>query len=438
MTYRLNNYLLMFLLCVSFVACKLFQITYMMPIFFIIYLLLPSKYAIYNLFFVIPFMSLFDNVGFRNMFSVCIFITLFKLIIAGEKPRKSLLLFIFPIIIIELLDISIYGLFKYSYIPFMSLLVSYILFIICVSNINEYSMKKMFYSLFIGLLLSVPLALIELYFSTGTINIVNYRFYGLFRDPNYYSFFILLLIIILMKLSSIGNYNKNIYIILLLIIGFLSTSKMFLISILIIVFLKIITSWKSLKKNNSIGRKQIISFSVLLPIIIFIMYFLSKNGFLDLIYDNYINRFNTNDLTTGRLNIQIEYLKELVRYPNFLLFGGSNSYYQIFITNFANKVSGEWIRPMTAHNMYLDIILSWGLLGSCIYVNFIKKSFDTMKIKLNANKIKLNINDYIYTITLAFCFFSLSFLSADCFALVLLISLYYILYDKDTSSMIEE
>ena len=100
--------------------------------------------------------------------------------------------------------------------------------------------------------------------------------------------------------------------------------------------------------------------------------FIPYLGFFYKIYSSYYMRFKYQDLTTGRLDLSRMYIKSLLENPTFLIFGASNTYYNYIIIDYMKNIGYYIPYYSTAHNTYLDLILSWGIIGSILFIGFIK------------------------------------------------------------------
>ena len=103
------------------------------------------------------------------------------------------------------------------------------------------------------------------------------------------------------------------------------------------------------------------------------------------------------------------------------MFGNSTNYSAV--SNIGNYL-GEYFNQMVAHSTYLDLILSWGMFSS-IYLYYIYK---VIKKSCRKQPKKMTSDSKILIIISILGMFSLSYLQADVFALLIL---YIILASKN-------
>lgn len=194
---------------------------------------------------------------------------------------------------------------------------------------------------------------------------------GLDIDPNYYAVQILMAISVLLvtKYKRKTKTLEKFLLVILVMFGFLSLSKMYLISIIfIIIFYLVIYFKEGIFKGIKYIGILFISTSVALMI--------NYNYF----YNIYLMRFaggniDFSTVTTGRSFIWKNYINEIFFNIKTLFLGQG-------ISNFLNSIG--------AHNIYLSTWYKIGFLGICLYMIYI---FTCSKIIGNKtgekNKIKL-------------------------------------------------
>lgn len=352
-------------------------------------------------YFLMPLAGMFDNLGFKYLFNIAIFILFIRLIIENliyKNPIFYKFTILFIILIIWDIIITIFSnLFDINYIANISLYSSWLIFAYII-NKNELEYNNLIKYLFIGYLLSCILCVYYMINRWG-FNIPDmYRFKGLSRDANYFATYSLILLF----------GSRNLYIsIISLIFGLLSTSKMFLLLLILGLILKLsFTLWDIIGNKRKINIKklylQISIFSIL--IIIF-----AYSGLLQVIYDKYIFRFIAYDFTTGRFGIQMKYIFQMISDPISFLFGRGLKYRLFYNVPFAREAN------MIAHNTYLDIILSFGIIGLTIFIYMFYK---ICNLYLYNNK-----KSIILLIVFLLSLIALSYLSADLFSFILFLVL---------------
>lgn len=433
MNYRNNNIILILVMVISIITMMVVGnnefIKYSIIALDLITIgLLPSKYAIQNCFFMISFPAVYDIYGFKYLFNITMLITFLKLLFTYKKIDKRYMLLLFLIVAIETFDAIIFKKIDFDIIPFFSLIISFITLSLGIINSKKNNVLEIYQSLFWGLIISSILAITRVFYMQGGFSLSIYsRFIGFFRDPNYYSFFILLTGFSSYKIVKSYNIKVN-YFILILLFGFLSLSKMFLLSFVICVCFKGIQSLK-FNKVLTINKEKCFYYFLSLIFILIGLYVLIKNNYIKEVYELYYLRFQSQDLTTGRFDIASIYINAFKSNPFFLLIGTSNTYYYHVISDYMRSLGNYISRDMTAHNFFIELIASWGIIGTLIFISIIKR---LIKIIKNNNSIIKNVitkNIIIFAILFT-TGFSLCFLSADCFPLIILFVLIYLFDDR--------
>lgn len=397
-------------------------------------ILLPTKYTVQNCFFMISFPAVYDIYGFKYLFNLTILITFIKLLLTYKKLDKKYMLLILLIIAIEVFDALIYKKFDFEIISFFSLIVSFMTLSLGVINSKKINVFEIYQSLFLGILISSLLSIFRIIYLYGTFNVsITTRFMGFFRDPNYYSFFVLLTGFSVFKIVKKYDIKINYYL-LILIFGFLSLSKMFLLIFLLCLIVIIIQSLK-LNKSFVIRKSNCFYYFLATIFVLFGIYYLLKNNYLKEIYDLYYSRFQNQDITSGRFDIASTYLQSFKSNPIFLIMGSSNTYYHHVISDYMRSIGLYVSRDMTAHNVFIELIASWGITGTFFLIMLIRRLVMLMS-DINYNMKYVFFKNILIFIIIFISSFSLCFLSADCFPFVILFILLY-LYD-DRLNNIEE
>ena len=351
------------------------------------------------IYFLMPLAGIFDNLGFKYLFNIAIFILFIRLIIENliyNKPIINKLTVLFLIIIVWDIIITIFSnLFNINYIANISLYSSWLIFAYII-NKKGLDYNNLIKYLFIGYLLSCILCIYYIFNRWGFDIPDMYRFKGLARDANYFATYSLILLF----------GSKKLYLRLIsLIFGLLSTSKMFLLLLVLGIFLKMIfIIWDIILNKRRINMKRLyLQISIFLILIIIFAY----SGLLQIIYDKYIFRFLEYDFTTGRFEIQIKYISQMLSDPISFLFGRGLKYRLFYSVPFAKEAN------MIAHNTYLDIMLGFGVIG---FIIFIYMFYKICKQYLCKNK-----DSIILLIVFLLNLLALSYLSADLFAFILLL-----------------
>lgn len=180
------------------------------------------------------------------------------------------------------------------------------------------------------------------------------RFSGLHGNPNYYT---LDIIIVLSAIIVLMYYKKGIKIhtismIALSVFGLMSISKSFLLSWIILVFI-----WLVLSVKQGVGK--IFKFLVIGVIAVSCIYLFAYEYI-----NTYLFRFaedsgsGLDSLTTGRLDLWIDYIEAILGDVKIMLFGnGLNT-----------LIEGK----LGAHNTFIESAFCLGLLGSALFVSTIR------------------------------------------------------------------
>ena len=180
------------------------------------------------------------------------------------------------------------------------------------------------------------------------------RISGLDIDPNYYALQILMAISVLMVIKPKRKLKtlKNTFILVLVVFGFLSLSKMYLISIIIIIIFYMLIYFK---KSIFKGIRYISFLSISISVALMLNY----NYFYDIYFVRFVGgNVDLSTVTTGRSSIWQNYINEIFSNIKTLFLGQG-------ISNFLNSTA--------AHNVYLSTWYKIGLLGIVIYMLYIFK-----------------------------------------------------------------
>ena len=164
-----------------------------------------------------------------------------------------------------------------------------------------------------------------------------------------------------------------------------------------------------------------------LPVIISVF---AHTSFVSTILSKYTYRTDTTSFLTGRDVIQKYYFETAFNDPITLIFGRSTSY--ALVLNAGTNLNDAFYTNIVAHNTYLDLILSWGAIGTLIYISLlisIKKLFNNK----TTDKYKIGNLKSIYLKTILWgsilaCLFALSYLMLDFFAIMYL---FLIIFSSD-------
>lgn len=406
--YEILNYFILFVL--FFLTNKLNSYIGIFAFIFGLYLIIKGneKSNLRLLFFLLPNIRILDVVGVKSLINFLFLVVSFKFIMIANKKQnlnKKMILAAIVILLIEAVHLfvsqnNIYANILYA----INIAIDFFICILIISNTydcHEYSDFSLF--LLLGVINS---ALVYLLANPNIISMIftsKYRLSAYGNDPNYLSCYLIL------GISGIVfcSYYKKITfleIIVMMIgigIGLLTSSKM---CILCLIAIFIIYIFSILIKGNI--KKIIYTGIKILPIFL-IVYMLFNEQIIYLI-SKFLERFNESysvsnlgNFTSGRSEILVSYLDLINKSIFSIFFGRGLSYYSYY---------QQFGITLVAHNTYFDFLLSWGIIGSIIFL----VTMITCTKKYISFKGK-NILNYLPLILFLAMLTSLSCMSSDMF-----------------------
>lgn len=352
--------------------------------------------------------ALYDDIGFKYIFNLTMLIATMKILLKKDlRISKSIFSLFCILMLYELLLTFINIGISTQSLNLVTFISSYLFVILVVSTKNEkyIDINKIYKYFFFGFLISGVSGYMYPISKWGNKIPITYRFKGLLRDSNYYSVDALLLIIS----SMLHNKKITKESLVMFAVGILAVSKMFILVSLISFF--IMAFWQILHIKN---KKQCFCLMIVLLSLPLIFYNLKNLNFVDNMINKYLYRTESVSLLTGREYIQGYYINTLFNDSTTLIFGRSTSYPEVL--DIGHDIGDSFYYNIVAHNTYLDVILSWGILGTIVYGFFILKIFFTYKKNYN---IKNGFN-VLFLILIGMCLFVLSYLMLDFFAIMIL------------------
>lgn len=165
---------------------------------------------------------------------------------------------------------------------------------------------------------------------------------------------ILVISILIGQITKNSKYNKYLLALMFVvaIIPFFTISRVYILglsSIFLFFSCYAMTSVKSFIKMTSV---------IVMMTIVIIVFAMLNTAYVDAIVDKYIYRSTASEggISTGRFDIYIACLKHLLGSPKALLFGEG-------IRGYLQAGGSNSLLSMSAHNLYLDAIMSFGLIG---------------------------------------------------------------------------
>lgn len=359
------------------------------------------------IFFLLPNIRILDVLGFTSFINIIILIISIKyLIVTWNKIKntKKIIMCTYFIFCLEFFHCLLNST-QFNTDLFNAINIS-INFMVCICIINDVwtkkDIKEMSLSLSFGVIIST---LIFIMCNPDTINQIfnsRYRLSAYGNDANYLSFYILISIagLLIHSYYNTLNVKETVSVILNVGIGLLTSSKMCILGMLIIftIYIICILSKKNLKKLLGILIKVI-------PIVLILIFYLKDQ--LEYLIEKFFERFQENysstvldNLTSGRSELFSKYMSLMNNDIISLVFGRGVNYYTYY---------QQYGIELMAHNTYLDFILSWGILGTFVFIIiFILNIYHSISLK---NRLINFLPLIIFMIMLM----SLSCMSADMF-----------------------
>ena len=365
-------------------------------------------------FFSYPLSGTYDTVGLTHFFNISLIVLFFKLIIMSvykKKLTKNHILCISFVVLILIYDSTIAmvnNLLTTDYFVNYTIWISVLVVLLTSIYREKISLKKIYLWFYFGYMVGASLCLFNLNLKYGSIFSTpnGYRFLGMLRDPNYYSVCGILLVFIPFTLKIKYKY---VFSITAMVVTVLSISKMSILLLLIgwILYLIIyIFNIKRIPLNFKLSNVIVLTFVSLVTFLFF------ERGIFDIVYEKFVFRLDSYSLTTGRDYLQSYFLHEYFNNIQTFLFGRSLDYNKVYMVEYSG------IAGMVSHNTYIDVLMSFGLIGSILYIYTIVIIFKNYNIKGN-----VTINKVILSILFIISLFALSYLKADGFMLIVLLLL---------------
>lgn len=228
------------------------------------------------------------------------------------------------------------------------------------------------------------------------------RFQGLFQDPNYYMALLVVAIVLMIKLRGNGNLGKGFFFIgtgCLFFLGILTYSKTFLV-VFSAVF--VIYVFMQVRKGNYFGG---VCLMALAGICILMSVFVESSPFA-IILHRLTSNSGISDLTTGRSEIYVRYLKVITENIVSLLAGGG---------------LGAEVLGMNTHNLFLEITYYTGLIGLVLFLLYMFSLVYLMKERATDETKGGFLFRYIVLLAVAALFFTLhGMFSANTYVMIFL------------------
>lgn len=363
----------------------------------------------YLILFLIPNVRILDCTGNIHLINIVMAITAIIYIIRRRNNiTRDTLLALLALMVIEFSHAFLYSNIGDTLFIDINLWVDYLVCLMFITDEDiEIDFNKSINFLTAGALMSAAVIFLsDTDVMNSLINVSYYRFSAYGNDPNYYSVYLILSIAgAFWKIQKTGKVIRNIIPILALsFLGFLTSSKMF---VFVLIFMFVVNIFLLILKSERKSLKAFGGIFVILAVVFVTAYSQVKD-----LFDRFLERFSDtqysgsllNKLTSGRSDIQVTYLSRMSMNPLLLLFGAGIRY-------------GTYYGMIVTHNTYLDLFVSYGVVGTFILV------FLTLRVILPMMAKGRRFEDYIPLFSFAISIFALSCLSADMFYYLLVFSL---------------
>ena len=308
--------------------------------------------AYYHLFFLLPFSVIFKlSPTSTSFFAYLIIATGVILLLRKRYVRGDALT-----LIVLFIAYTVFGVGN-NYTTVAKMAFGLVLLYVFVSSVSPDHFKNHIVSFSLGTLGSSMIGTMKVswdrlmaYFSDIDYIYINgersFRFSGLNYDPNYYAIGVIIAVFLCLRLLFNKEGNRLFLaalIIPMIIFGFLSYSKMYLLSILLLCIIFVLHRMKSVK--------QILL--TVMGVSIIVMVFNSwanSSGYLTTIFE----RLTGDDISTGRFAIWRSYLDYIWNSPATLFFG--------------DGLGASYYLPMGPHNGYIELIFFLGIFGGALFV----------------------------------------------------------------------
>ncbi|KQL33383.1 O-antigen ligase [Psychrobacillus sp. FJAT-21963] len=334
-----------------------------------------------------------------------------------KKPiNKSYLIIVGTFIVYEWCHIFYYDLKSIMLLISWSTAVLYVS-LYFINSLKTYNHKTVIKYFITGVIISILFGILDFYGKYGTLmtNNTTIRFKGGAGDPNYFSMYIIIAMFIMLYLVNQKSNKFLLFLYSLLFVffvsfGVLSLSRMFLLVVVLLSALLI------LKILFEIKRYKKIVFFVFCISIIFVLFSLFYIEEFASILNLLFSRFTdfTNDpsgLTSNRNVLAEQYIQLLIANTKDMIFGlGIQEYY---------LRSGAI--QLEAHNIILEILVVWGIVGFLIFTMFVVVLF-----KYGNSKRRFLNNSFISLvpiICMGISYMSLNAMSNESFFLLLLFAI---------------
>ena len=230
-----------------------------------------------------------------------------------------------------------------------------------------------------------------------------WRLSGFAGDPNYYSLYLCLSVAMIFIIAEKHKVRDYFYLFAMIALALLTSSKMSLVTLMVILLYFLVRSLYGIFSRNNRFARRIVLIGAALTVIFSRRIIDIVNSTLIRLQEKNGDTIDIDTITSNRFMIQGFYTNEMFSHPLLLLFGYGLQYNETSIYSSFHHI---------AHNTFMDIILSWGIVGVAIMFVIFYHLIKTM----NKNRLEgLTINHFLPIMATAITFLALSCLSATMF-----------------------
>lgn len=308
--------------------------------------------AYYHLFFLLPFTVIFKlTPEGTSVFAYLMIVTAVILMLRRKRVHAT------PIALIALFSVYAMIGMKSNYTTVGKMIAGLFLLYVFVASVSPENFKNHILAYSLGLLGSSIIGTMKeswenvaIYFTDMDYVLVNglrtLRFTGLNYDPNYYSIGIIIAIFLCMRLFFQKEGNRvllGILIASLIVFGFISYSKMYLLTILLLAVFFVFDRIKS-------PKRIVTTFLGAFLVVALLYQWATSYGYMEII----LERLSGDDISTGRFDIWKGYLDYFGNSPMTVLLG--------------DGLGAPYYLPQEPHNAYIDLIFFLGIVGGILFL----------------------------------------------------------------------
>ena len=314
--------------------------------------LAKPDYTYYSLLFLLPFSVIFKlSPESTSLFTYLMILAGVVLLLRKKTFRAAPLLLTMMFLLYALIGMG--G----NYTTVAKMISGILLFYVFVETVAPANFKNHVMAFALGLLGSSAIGTMKVSWPrlTAYFDDIDYvfvdgistaRFSGLNYDPNYYSIAVILAVFLCLRLFFNKDGNKlltGLVTIALIVFGFTSYSKMFLLSILVLAVIFVLYRMKT--------PKQLMTTLIFTCIIAVVFYrWADSSGYLSTIME----RLSDNDISTGRFDIWKTYIEYIWSSPKTLFLG--------------DGLGAPYCITQEPHNAYIELIFFLGIFGGALFI----------------------------------------------------------------------